>query len=97
MVRDPGQVRVREGDPSKGGPSQNFPGRRLSLLAKEESRSRTEIGVTPAVEDDSGNVAAGIESRTREHLAELLPKLALLLAKGGGDQLGASEMPLLLG
>ncbi len=97
MVGDSGKIRVREGDSAERRGTQHVAGRRLAIFAEKESRRGAEIGVSPAVQNDSRNVTSGIESGTGKHRSELLANLPLVVAKWSGNQLRASQVPLLLG
>ena len=57
-----GKVRVRERDPAKWRCPQNVSGRGLAVFAEVKSWRRAGVGVPPAVQDDSGDVAGGIET-----------------------------------
>src|SRR5207249_2199591 len=68
VVHRSGQVSVGEGNSTEGSHTKDFAGGWLSVLAEEKARLRTHVGVAPAVENDSGNIAAGIEPRPRKHI-----------------------------
>src|SRR3954465_5298572 len=89
------QVGVRESNSPVWPVTENVPRRRLAVDAEEETRLGIYIGVSPTVENDSGNVAFRIEATRREHVAQLLPKCALVLSERCAQQLGAAATPLL--
>src|SRR5262245_62287185 len=51
--------------------------------------------MTPAIENDSGNIAFCVKVGSGEHIGQLLTNLALVLTKGSGKQLGAAARLLL--
>src|SRR5690349_17120372 len=51
--------------------------------------------MTPAIENDAGDIAFCIEVVSAEHICQLLTNLALVLPKGSGNQLGAAACLLL--
>src|SRR5947209_20336177 len=53
--------------------------------------------MAPAVQNKSRDIAAGVKSGRAKHCRELLPDLALIVAKRRGQHLSASAMALLLG
>src|SRR3954468_162143 len=89
------QVGVRESNSPVWPVTENVPGRRFAINAEEETRLGIYIGVSPAVENDSGNVAFRIEAARREHVAQLLSKRALVLSERCAQQLGAAATALL--
>src|SRR5271169_1631617 len=95
MVHDASQIRIRKGDAAERGVAQDFTRSRLSARAKEESRLRTQIGVAPAVQDNAGDVAPGIESSTRKHHRELLADAAFVFSKRRRDEFRAPARDLL--
>src|ERR1700721_2108857 len=62
VIHNPRKIRVGEGDASKRMVAHQFRGRGLAILAKEKSRLRRKIRMSPAVQNDSRNVAPSIES-----------------------------------
>ena len=51
--------------------------------------------MTPAIENDPGDVAPRIEAARREHVRQLLAERTLVLRERLAQQLGASSAPLL--
>src|SRR5215469_2024410 len=96
MIGSPGEVGVRERHPPEGGGAQNLSGGRTPVLAEEKPRLRADVSVPPAVQNNSGDVSLGVESRGREHFAQLHPDLTLVIAKWCREQLRAAQITLLL-
>jgi hypothetical protein len=82
VIAGASEIRVRKSYPSVRTPAQHIPRRRLAVRAEEKSRLRIHVRVSPAVEDDSGDVTSRIESAGREHVAELVTERALVLREG---------------
>ncbi len=59
MVHRPSQIGVGKSDPAERRLAQDFSSGGLAASAKEESRLRAQIGVTPAIQDDSRDVPPG--------------------------------------
>jgi len=66
------------------------PRRRLSVLAEEETRLRAEVGVAPAIQNQAGDVAAGVEARRLQTSWRIVADPALVLAEWSGHQLDAA-------
>src|SRR3982750_4719738 len=96
MVWRAGQVRIRERDSSKGRCTQNLPGRRLPVTAEEKSGLRADVCMSPAIQDDAGDVTSGIEPTSGKHLSQLCADLPFVIAKRSGQELSASQVALLL-
>src|SRR6266568_3658457 len=96
MVRRACEVGVRKGDASEGRAAKHFPGCGLVIFAEEEPRLRAAESMSPAIEDDAGDVPPGIEAGSGEHVVELLADAALVLTVGGAQQLGAPLRTLLI-
>jgi len=94
MVHGSGKVGVSKCNTPKGRTAQDFASGRLATQAKEEPRLRTQIGVSPAIQDDSCNVPARVEAASSEHLAELLTNLFFVVSERGSQQLSAAAVPL---
>ena len=62
MVHDSRQICIGKRNAAEGRGSQDFAGRRLSVLAEEKTGLRIEVGVPPAVENDSLNIAPRIKT-----------------------------------
>ncbi len=71
MVHRSGQVGVSKCDPPVWRTAQDLARGRLTIARKEEPGLRTQIGVSPAIQDDSGDVPPCVESDACEHLGEL--------------------------
>ncbi len=79
MVHDAGEVGVGESDASEGSRTEDVARGGLAVFAKKESWLRVEIGVSPAIKNDSGDVSLRVESRAREHVSKLVANLLLIL------------------
>ena len=97
MVHGSGQIGVRKCDTPERRTPQNLAGSRLTIAPKEEPGLRTEIGMSPAIQDNAGDVAPRVEAAAREHIAELLTDLALVIFERCSQQLCAAALPLLFG
>ena len=95
MIRCARKIGISESDPTVRAVAQDVPRRRLAVKAEKESGLRIHVRVTPAIENDSGNVSARIEPARREHVAELLAERALVLGERSAEQLRASSASLL--
>src|SRR5262249_44294391 len=71
MVHSPGQVSVSECNATKRRVPQSFAGSRLTAGSKEEPRLRTQVGMPPTIQYDSGDVPLSIEAVAPEHFREL--------------------------
>src|SRR5437667_559295 len=89
VVHRSGQVSVGEGNSTEGSATKDFAGCGLAVLAEEKARLGAYVGVAPAVENDPGNIAAGIEPRPRKHFDKLLTDRCLIFPETRGEQLGA--------
>src|SRR5262245_10167209 len=89
------EVRISERDSTERGIAQDIAEGGLPVLAKKESRLRAGVGMTPAIENDSGNIAFCVKVGSGEHIGQLLTNLALVLTKGSGNHLGAATRLLL--
>ena len=70
---------------------------RPALHSKEEARLGIQIRVAPAVQDDSGNVPAGIEARGSKYLAELFADPSFIVHERRSDHLSTAPVPLAFG
>src|SRR5204862_3464480 len=95
MVAGPGKVGIRKRDPPVRPIPQDIPRRRLAIDPEEKPRLRIHVRVTPAIENDAGDVPARIESPGREHVGELLAECALVLGERRAEQLRAPPAALL--
>ena len=95
MIAGPCKIRIRKRDPPVWTIPQDVPRRRHAVGAEEKPRLRIHVRMTPAIENDAGDVAARIESAGREHVGELLAERALVLRERRAEQLRASPAPLL--
>src|SRR5712692_6270189 len=87
VVHNSGQIGIGKRDAAERCVPQHFSWCRSSVFAKKETRLRTQVGVSPAVQDDARNVAAGIKPRLRKHQDELLADAPFVLAERRGEQL----------
>src|SRR3546814_12160880 len=68
----------------------------LPIFAAEiKARLRGDIGMAPAVEDDPGNIALRVETRSGETGGQLLAELPFEIGVTRREQLRASRRPLL--
>src|SRR5439155_12371599 len=95
MIAGSSKIRIRKRDPTVRTIPQDVPRRRLAIDTEEKPRLRIHVRVTPAIENDAGDVPARIESAGREHVGELLAKCALVLRERRAEQLRACPAPLL--
>ena len=96
MIAGPSKIRVGKRDPTVRTIPQDVPRRRLAVAPEEEPRLRVHVRVTPAIENDAGDVPARIEAAGREHVGELLAESALVLRERGAEQglsTGAQQSP----
>src|SRR5438874_2649171 len=75
--------------------AQDLPRRRLAINAEKEPRLRIHVRVSPAIENDPGDVPPRIEATGREHVPELLAECALVLRERSAEQLHAASASLL--
>ena len=78
MIRGSSEIGVRERDATVRPIAQHVARGRAPVGAEEETWLRIHVGVSPAIEDDPGDVATWIEASRGEHVAELLTKRALV-------------------
>src|SRR5260370_35927619 len=95
MIAGPSKIRVRKRDPTVRMIPQDVPRRRHAIGAEEKPRLRIHVRVTPAIENDAGDVTARIEYGGREHVGELRPERALVMRERRPEQLRAAPAPLL--
>src|SRR5687768_5219347 len=95
VIHCAGKIGVRKSDSTVGAVAQDVARRGLAVDAEEEAGLRIHVRVTPAVEDDPGDVSTRIEAPRREHVAELLPERALVLRERRTQELSASAAALL--
>src|SRR5947209_4346867 len=96
MIHDSGQIGVRKCDAAVGVLPQRISRAGLSCRPEEESGLWTEISVAPPVQDDTGYIAIGIETRAPEHGCELVANHAFIVPERGAQQLHTSPRGLLL-
>jgi hypothetical protein len=94
MITGAGKIRISKSDPTVRRTSKDVPRRRVAINAEEKSWLRIHVGVTPAIQNDSGDVPARIEAAGREHVAELLAEGALVLGERSAEQLRAPSAAL---
>src|SRR6266702_2545864 len=88
------QFRMRERKASQR-LSQYIARRRLAILGKIEAWPRVDVGVTPTVEYDPGNVPTRIEARTAEHFYHLKANLTFIFPVCRAQHSSAGNWPLL--
>jgi hypothetical protein len=71
MIAGTGKIRIRESNPTMRMIAQNIPRRRLAVGAEEKPRLRIHVRMAPAIQNDSRDVPARIESARREHVGHL--------------------------
>src|SRR4051812_35875485 len=81
VVHDAAQVGVGEGDAAEGILLQELAGRGHSRASEKEAWLGAEVGVSPTVQDDAGDIAASVEAAAREHLGELPADAAFVIAE----------------
>ena len=82
MVHNSGEICIRKSNSSKRRGAKDFSRRRLAIFAEEEARLWIQISMSPAIQNDSGDVALGIAPRAREHVSKLLANLAFVFREG---------------
>ena len=95
VIAGPGEIRIRKRNPTVGLVPEDIPRRRLAVQPEEEARLRIHVRMAPAIEDDSRDVSARVESARREHVAHLLAERPLVLREGSAEQFCASLGALL--
>jgi hypothetical protein len=78
------KVRAGEGNPSKRRLAQHIARLSLSVCSTHESGLCGNIMVSPAVQDNAGDIAPRVEPGHRKYLSKLQPNLALELTEGRG-------------
>ena len=81
MIAGPSKIRIRKRDPTVRTIPQDVPRRRFAIDAEEKPRLRIHVRVSPAIENDSRDVSARIESAGREHVGQLLAERFLVLGE----------------
>ena len=87
MIARTREIRIRKRNPTVRLIPQDIPRRRLAVHAKEKTRLRIYVRVSPAIEDDSRDVPARIESAGRKHVGQLLAERSLILRERSAEQL----------
>ena len=87
MIARARKICIGESDPTVRMIAQDIARRRLAVDAEEESRLRIHVRVSPAIENDSGDIPAWIESTRREHVGHLLAECSLVLGERSAEQL----------
>ena len=67
-------------------PANDLQRRRIARRSKVESRLGRDIGMTPAIEHNPGDIAFGVESCTAQHLLQLPANLQLKICVTGAEQ-----------
>src|SRR3954469_3522400 len=97
MIHRAGKIGIRESNAPKWSAPQHFSWRRLSIFTKKEARLRIHVGVAPAIQNDSGDVALGIKTSPAKHRCELVADPLFVIAKRSAEHLCASAVPLFFG
>src|SRR5712692_3272913 len=87
MIRRTRKIGIRKRDSSVRTPAQDVPRRRLAVDAEKEPWLRVHVGVSPPIENDSGDVSPRIEPAGREHVGQLLAERSLVLGERSVEQL----------
>src|SRR5579862_8267649 len=69
---------------------------RNSITPKVESRFRHDVSVTPAVQDDAGDVTLRVKSSAAEKFSHQLSNLRFVVGKTCGEKFVAARHTLLL-
>src|SRR5580692_4256235 len=97
MVHGAGQIRVCECNSPEWSAAQSFARGGLAILTKKEAGLRAEIGVSPAIQNDSSDVTLSVESRTCKHQRKLSANAAFVIAEGCAHHFAAAAMALVFG
>ena len=97
MVHDAGQIGIRERYATEWRSPQNFARCGFSILAEEKAGLRIQVGVSPAVQNDSFNVPPRIKPDAAEHLSELLADFSLVIPERRGQHFSAAAVSLIGG
>ena len=81
MIRGAGEIGVGERNASVRTIAQDIAGRGISVQAEEEAGLWIDVGVPPAIQDYTGDVAPWVEAAGREHIRHLLTQRALVLCE----------------
>src|ERR1051326_1397160 len=95
MIHRTGQIGVRERNAAMRSVAQHVARGRPAVRPKEETRLRIHVGMTPAVENDAGDIAPRIEAAGGKHVAELGAKGALVARERCAQELRATAAALL--
>ena len=68
--------------------------RGLAIAAGVEAWAGRDVGVSPAIEDDAGDIALGVESARAEHLHHLLEDRGLVVAVRRAEEARAGDLAL---
>src|SRR4026207_122560 len=83
MVHDSSQIRIGTCNTAEGRSSQDFAGRGLSVPAEEKAGLRIEVGVPPAVKNDSFYIPPCIKTGGAKHFSKLLADFSFVIAERG--------------
>src|SRR5271154_3994335 len=97
VVHGSGEIGVGKRDPAEGRTAQDFSWCRSTIPAKEEARLRAQIGMTPAVQNDSRDIPLRVKPRGRKHLRKLFTDSSFIVPKRSAQQLRAAAIALCLG
>src|SRR5215212_8776147 len=95
MIARTSEIGIRKRNPTMRLIAQNIPRCRLAIDAEEEPRLRIHVRMSPAIENDSRDVPARIESSRREHVTHLLAERPLVLREGSAEELRTTPRALL--
>jgi|ERR1700691_3018900 len=97
MIHGSCQIGISKCNTPKWRIAQDLASGRLATTPKEETRLRAQIGMSPAIQDDSCDIPPCIEAPSREHLVELLPDLSFIISERRCQHLSAASVPLFFG
>ena len=97
MVHDSRQIGIGKRNATEGRSSQDFAGRRLSVLAEEKAGLRIEIGVPPAVQNDSRDIAPRIKTGAAKHFGKLLADFSFVIPERGCQHFSPAAVSLIGG
>ena len=97
MIHGASQVGVGEGNSAEWGAAQNFAGRGLAVASEEKAWLWIQVGVSPAVQDDCGDIPLGAKARVRKHGVELFADALLIFAERNAQHFRAAALSLLFG
>src|ERR1700728_2719723 len=95
MIHRARKVGVRKSDPSEGSSTESIPWSGFAIRSEKESWLRSNESMPEAVEDNSGDVALGVEAGRAEHIGHLFADLPFVTRVRRRKEFGPSFAPLL--